>query len=282
MDSTKQAAQKLLLKNKLLFLCCILFIMSSLFLTCYLFFFRTITIDVTKNAQIAYEGESGFASVSAVNLDHNLNQRTQEFLNSITYQVSPRNQLSNGSIITITAQYDEALAAKYHIRVINETKEITVSGLVERFNDHSEMDEEFLGILDANAQSYFDKHMSDIMEEDFTQFYAGSERSVLGYERRYRVFLQALDRSNKDKIVDVYEIYGKGMVNRAADREDLEEQTSSIYYMVTYDDINTAKKIRDENVFGEKVLGIEVNDTESLTQLLHLKFLLSYHFTVME
>lgn len=281
MDSTKQTAQRLLFKNKLLFICCILFMMSGLFLTCYLFFFRTITIDVTKNAQIAYEGESGFASVSAVNVDHNLNQRTQEFLNSISYQVTPRSQLSNGTLITITAKYDEALAAKYHIRVINETKEITVSGLVERFSDPADIDSEFLGILDANAQSYFDKHKAEIMQEDFTQFYASSERSMLGYERKYRVFLQALDRTNKDKIVDIYEVYGKGMVNTAADHEDLREQTSSIYYMVTYDEINTAKQIRDENVFGEKILSIAVNDTESLTQLLHMKFLLSYHFTIM-
>ena len=38
MDPIKYTAHKLLEKNKLLFLFCILFIMTSLFLTCYVFF----------------------------------------------------------------------------------------------------------------------------------------------------------------------------------------------------------------------------------------------------
>ena len=87
MDSAKYTARQLLIKNKCLFFCCILFIMLSLFMTCYLFFFRTITIDVTKHAEIVYNGESGSATVTASNGAMNLNQRTQEFLDSIQFSI---------------------------------------------------------------------------------------------------------------------------------------------------------------------------------------------------
>ena len=282
MDNTKEATQKLLMKNKLLFICCILFIMASLFLTCYVFFFRTITIDVTKNVQLTFEGESGMATVSAVNTDYNLNQRTQQFLESITYQVSPRNQLSNGSVITITANYNEELASKYHIRIVNETKEITVSGLVERFSDAKQIDADFLTALDTHANDYFTKNKEVILQDEFTQFHGDSARTFIGFDRKYRVFLQALDRTNKDKIVDIYEVYAKGMVNQASDHEELKEETVRIDYMITYDDINSAKSVKDENIFGETIAGMEINNMEDLTQVLHQKYVLRYQITLIE
>ena len=259
MDSAKYTARQLLIKNKCLFFCCILFIMLSLFMTCYLFFFRTITIDVTKHAEIVYNGESGSATVTASNGAMNLNQRTQEFLDSITYQITPKNNIANGTIIQIQAQYDENLAKQYHIEVINETREIEVKGLAERYADVEQID-----------------------QDDFTEFYAGSEREYIGKTRKFRVFLQALNRENKDKIVDVYCLRAKGMINTATDHEALEEKEIEIYYMLTFDDINSAKQLREENVFGEKIIGIAVNTQDDLVQVLHQKYLLSYRISLME
>lgn len=282
MDPIKYTAHKLLEKNKLLFLFCILFIMTSLFLTCYVFFFRTITIDVTKHMDIVYSGESGEATVTVTNNAYNLNQRTQEFLDSISYQVTPKNKLANGTKINIVARYDKNLMNKYHIKVINETKEIIVEGLPERFSDAKAIDEEFQKTMDAYAQRYFDKNKDDILKDDFTAFYGGSHRELLSNTREYRVFLKANSHDNKDKVVDIYKLTAKGMVNMAKGKEELKEQEAVLYYMITYDDINTSRKLKEENVFGEKVIGIEVNSQESLTQVLHQKYLLSYQFLIMQ
>lgn len=282
MDPIKYTAHKLLEKNKLLFLFCILFIMTSLFLTCYVFFFRTITIDVTKHMDIVYSGESGEATVTVTNNAYNLNQRTQEFLDSISYQVTPKSKLANGTKINIVARYDKNLMNKYHIKVINETKEIIVEGLPERFSDAKAIDEEFQKTMDAYAQRYFDKNKDDILKDDFTAFYGGSHRELLSNTREYRVFLKANSHDNKDKVVDIYKLTAKGMVNMAKGKEELKEQEAVLYYMITYDDINTSRKLKEENVFGEKVIGIEVNSQESLTQVLHQKYLLSYQFLIMQ
>lgn len=282
MEHSKETTERLLLKNKLLFVCSILFIMSSLFLTCYLFFFRTITIDVTKHAQISYTGESGFASVSAVNADYNLNQRTQEFLNSITYQVSPNEHLENGMSITIRAKYDEGLAAKYHIRVINETKEILVSGLVERFAKPGDIDADFLNKLDETAKAYLKRNQDMILQTDFTQFQAGTERSYIGSDRKYRIFLKALDLSNKDKIVDVYMLYANGILTDGKDTATQTQEPVGIYYLMTYDDINQGRIMKDESVFGEGLAGLTFQSQTELIQWLHDRYGLSYQFMIME
>lgn len=280
MDPIKYTAHKLLEKNKLLFLFCILFIMTSLFLTCYVFFFRTITIDVTKHMEIVYDGESGDATVSITNNAYNLNQRTQEFLDSITYQVTPKSKLANGTKLNIVANYDKTLMNKYHIQVINETKEIVVEGLAERFQDVQAIDAEFQKTLDVYAQRYFDKNNDVILKEDFTEFYSGSHREMIEKKRLYRVFLKADTHDNKDKIVDIYKLSAKGMVNTEINKEELTEQETTIYYMITYDDINTSRKLKEENVFGDKIVGIEVNNQDALTQALHQKYLLSYQFLI--
>lgn len=282
MDPIKYTAHKLLEKNKLLFLFCILFIMTSLFLTCYVFFFRTITIDVTKHMEVVYNGESGEATVTVTNNAYNLNQRTQEFLDSITYQVTPKNKLANGTKINIVANYDKSLMNKYHIQVINETKEIVVEGLPERFQDAKELDADFQKTMDVFAQRYFEKNNDAILKQDFTEFYSGSHREMIKNERLYRVFLKANTHDNKDKVVDIYRLTAKGMVNTAVDKEKLVEQEAVLYYMITFDDINSSRRLKEENVFGEKLLDIVVNDQESLTRALHQKYLLSYQYLIVQ
>lgn len=282
MDPIKYTAHKLLEKNKLLFLFCILFIMTSLFLTCYVFFFRTITIDVTKHMEVVYSGESGEATVTVTNNAYNLNQRTQEFLDSITYQVTPKNKLANGTKINIVANYDKSLMNKYHIQVINETKEIVVEGLAERFQNAKELDADFQKTMDEFARRYFEKNNDAILKQDFTEFYSGSHREMVKNERLYRVFLKANTHDNKDKVVDIYKLTAKGMVNTAIDKEKLVEQDAVLYYMITFDDINSSRRLKEENVFGEKLLDIVVSDQESLTQALHQKYLLSYQYLIVQ
>lgn len=50
-------------KNKFITSMSMLLIVVSLYVTCYMLFFRTVEVDVTKDAGIEYRGEDGSASV---------------------------------------------------------------------------------------------------------------------------------------------------------------------------------------------------------------------------
>lgn len=279
----KFVVDRLMLKNKLLFVFCITFIMLSLFLICYIFFFRSITIDVTKNMNIVYTGESGSASVTITNEDHNMNQRIQEFLDTISYRVNPKNNLSNGTILTVQATYAEEIAQKYHIQVINDTIEITVDGLAERYENIDQIPSEFLTTLDHRCDSYFERNMEMILQEEFTNLYITSNPQLKEKERLYRVFMQSVNPEVKDKIIDIYVLTASGKINQATDKEDLVDGEDTIYYIITYDNINSSQKLRDEDVYGEKIIhmGLDLTKKEDLETILRNKYLLNYTFTIM-
>ena len=136
--------------------------------------------------------------------------------------------------------------------------------------------------MDVFANRYFEKNRDEILKEDFTEFYSGSHRELVNNEHVYRVFLKANTHDNKDKVVDIYRLIAKGMVNISKGKEELVEQEAELYYMITYDDINSSRKLKEQNVFGEKIIGIEVDSQESLTQVLHQKYLLSYQFLIIK
>lgn len=283
LDETKQTAQRLSIKNKVLTISCMLAIMLSLFLVCYLFFFRSITIDLSADMEVIYEGESGSATVSVLNHNKNINQRTQEFLDSIQYQVTPNQNLSNGSVIQIVASYDHSLATKYHIQVVNETKEVSVEGLAERFSQAADINQEYQEFLTTTAQNFFDRNMEWILNEDFANFSDG-KMELVNQERIYRVFLKSMSLENRDKILDVYQITAK---------QDAKEYT--INYFLVYDGVNSKKELKDENIYGEKVitdtvLGIDgsinkdgiIHSQEDLESALWHKYLYNYTYELVE
>ena len=138
--------------SKLLTGCCMFLIIASLYVTCYVLFFRTIEVDVTKNANLQFIGESSSASVKVSNEYNTYNQRIQEFMDSITYEATPNTNLSNGDVISIIATYDEELAQQYHIQPIETTKQIVVKNLPERIQNAGEIPKVFLDIC-----TYWDK-----------------------------------------------------------------------------------------------------------------------------
>ena len=78
---------------------CLLSMICILVLIAYFFFLRNVEIDIMANAQYTYVGENGNASVTVSAKQGDLNQRTQDFLNSVQYEVSPNTDLSNGDTI---------------------------------------------------------------------------------------------------------------------------------------------------------------------------------------
>lgn len=282
MSEAKDVAQKLVVKNKLLFVFCISFIMVSLFMVCYLFFFRSITIDVTKDISVTYEGESGVASVVIHNEAYNLNQRTQEFLNSINYQVTPSRNISNGTKITIAASWSEELADKYNIQVINTEKEIVVEGLRQRYQNVEEIPDDFIALLNIRSETYFKRNMETILKKDFSDFYVTSNTELKENALVYRFFLQAMDKENKDKILDVYAMSATGKINQGVDHEDLIDGESTIYYSVLYDNVDDTQKVEDSDVYGEKLILPKEATADEVLASIKGKYLLSYSMSLIE
>ena len=106
------------IENKTIYFISLLSMVCILVLIAYFFFMRNVEIDIMENAQYSYVGENGNASVVVNPKQGDLNQRMQDFLNSVKYEVSPNTDLSNGDTIHVTATYDEALdRCEYSIKI---------------------------------------------------------------------------------------------------------------------------------------------------------------------
>lgn len=228
--------------------------------------------------KIEYRGESGAASVTITNTSSNLNQRTQEFLDTIIYTITPNTKLSNGTKITVQAKYNQELAEKYHIHVINETKEITISGLDERFADVKQITKEFERNLDQIGTDYLEKNMAEILMEEFTEFDRESDTKLVDQKQRYRLFLKSLNKENKDKIIDIYQIFATGQT----EQKEGKEKEVSIYYIITYDNINSSMQIKDESVYGEHWKVKDITTTEKLMSAIQSKYMFGYQVYIMK
>ena len=241
-------------KNKMISALCLGLIIISLYGTCYLLFFRTTGIDVTKDVEIAYRGENGSASVMVRNKNLNYNQRIQEFMDTVSYQVKPQRNLKNGDMITITAGYDEKLASRYHIDATHLTREVMVSNLPIRYENASQIPQTLLDTINDSSEAYLKKNISSILDDDFTNFYISSKPELLSYQRMYRVFLHSKEQDTRDRILDIYAVSARGEVNVSSKEEKLEPKEDTIYYMITYNEINTSEKIPAEDIYGEKII----------------------------
>lgn len=241
-------------KSKFITSMSMLLIIVSLYATCYMLFFRTIEVDVTKAAEIQCRGETGSATLTVSNRSQDYNQRIQEFMDSIIYKASPRKNLKNGDTVKITASFDEELANRYHIEPINIERTVVIQDLPVRYKHVEDIEASYIDKMEKRGKQYLDKNMSSILEEDFTTFFITSKPKLVDANRRYRFFLDSKKKSSKDKVIDIYAITARGEVNTSSKQQKLEEKEETIYYMITYNEINTSMKILDENVYGEKLM----------------------------
>ena len=267
------------MKNKLISSACMIAIITSLYATCYLWFIKPVDVDLTSNVTIAYDGESGSASVDVNHDTANYNQRKQAFMDTVKYQVSPNKNLENGDVITIRATFDKDVAQQYHFNPINKSKSFVVKNLPERISSIAELSPAFLNDAKQIGVRYLDENMKQILTEDFTDFYIDDAPVLKSSNLIYRVFLDAKNKENTDRIIDIYKIRANGTMNVSQNDEKLEKHDSSIYYIVSYGDINTSFVIKDENVFGEKLIYDEKENLDSLKgmrKVLNQKFEKNY------
>ncbi|MGX8851369.1 hypothetical protein [Amedibacillus sp. YH-ame10] len=273
-------------KGKSITVICMVLIVLSLYSVSYFLFMRTIDVDVTKDASITYRGETGTASVKVENKMKAYNQRIQEFMNSITYEVTPQSEIYNDAELTITASYDKELARVYNIHPINTIRKVKVKDLPVRFAGADEIPKSLFKEIASYGDTYLKNNIKSILEEDFTSFYVESQPKLENYTLTYRVFLDSFQGSVKDKIIDIYTVKAKGEVNTASEGEAvLEEAQETIYYMLTFNEINTSLNILDENVYGEKMIvntSYNMSLEEDFQRYIRDKYAKLYNLTFLE
>lgn len=266
MDKAMQRRHKI--RDKSFFFVWMACLLFTLFFIGYFFFLRTSEVDVTQHVVLEYSGESGSASVEVRSEEISVNQRLQDFYDSLEFTVTPSEGLSNGDEITITADYDSDLAQQYHLEPINLTRTVKVEGLPNRYGSISDIPQELLDGLSKHADAYLDKHMSAILDNDFTDFYSMDDVKLENTETVYQAFMKSKTSENSDRLIVIYRLQASGQVNRSDEQEELQEERSSIYYMVVFPSINDSGVIPDASAYGEKVLLSSEPDEKALDQAL--------------
>lgn len=221
-------------ENKFIYFISLLGMVTILVLIAYFFFLRNVEVDIMDNAQYTYVGENGNASVVVSAKQGELNQRMQDFLNSVKYEVSPSSDLSNGDTIHVTATYDEALANQYHYKPKSVEANVVVEGLANRYLSLKDIPKTLIKDGENAALDYVKDNQDEIYELD------GKEEKTPSLDKMkivYSAYLKSNQKKNSDRFVYI--------VQMTYDSEVL-------YYMVCIPNINDSNEIDTHNIYGEK------------------------------
>lgn len=237
------------LKSKAVYLLSLLGMCIILVGTSYFFFLKTYEIDVTANLDIVYTGENGLASVQVRGRNENLNQRTEAFMNSITYMATPSSDLANGDSIVIRADYDRELASLYHYKAINVTRTVIVEGLYNRYASSAKIPQSYLDEMNAAASTWLRSHSASI----YSSLFKTSPPVTLSMEQTlvYSAFLKSNSAQNDDKMIYIYR-----MKYTSASSQDAQ----SLYYLVCVPSVNDSNVAASGLIYGEKAY---LSSTES-------------------
>lgn len=227
-------------KNKMIYFLALGSMCTLLILVMYNFFYRTIEIDIMKYARLVYTGENGSANVTVVTKTEDFNQRTQEFLDSIEFEVSPDNNLSNGDIIHVTATYDDILANQYHYKSIHTEEDFVVEGLNNRFESKDAISSDYLDDILKQSETYIKEHAQQIYDLDPT--IESKESPKLNQSKiLYSTFLKSKSNQTSDRILSVFQLDYKA-----------EDSIQTIYYLVCVPNINDGNVVQTQDIYGEK------------------------------
>lgn len=224
-------------KNKLIYFLALGSMCLALVLIMYNFFYKTVEVDVMKNIELVYTGENGSASVTVENNTEDLNQRIQEFMETVEYEVSPNSNLSNGDTIHIIATYDDELSMTYHYQPINTEKEFIVQGLNNRFESKDDIPENYLNKILTESENYITEHADEIFHLD-PETTSQEDVSLNNISQLYCAFLKSTQTS--DRIISVYQLDYTS-----------KEQAVTIYYLVCVPNINDGNRVIRQDIYGE-------------------------------
>ena len=222
------------IENKTIYFISLLSMVCILVLIAYFFFLRNVEIDIMANAQYTYTGENGNASVVVSPKQGDLNQRTQDFLNSVKYEVRPNTDLSNGDTIHVTATYDEALANQYHYKPKSVETDVKVEGLANRYKALEDIPKTLIREGKDATIEYVKEN------EDSIYSLEGKNEKVPNLDKMkivYSAYLKSNQKNNSDRFV--YIVY-------------MNYSSEILYYMVCIPNINDSDEIDTHNIYGEK------------------------------
>ena len=102
----------------------------------------------------------------------------------------------------------------------------------------------------------------------YEYFYSMDDVKLENTEIVYQAFMKSKTSENSDRLIVIYRLQASGQVNRSDEQEELQEERSSIYYMVVFPSINDSGVIPDASAYGEKVLLSSEPDEKALDQAL--------------
>lgn len=125
-------------------------------------YFNYTNLDLISGLTFAYGGESGSGYITnfTTNISYDDNTKVQEFMKSVKYHYDTRQNLSNGDEITILATYDKALAKRYRIHILKDSKTYKVAGLVYRFDNGSKVSKSVQKAIKSDAKEAFARAFS--------------------------------------------------------------------------------------------------------------------------
>lgn len=228
------------IKDKVIYFISIITMGTILISMAYFFFLRTVEIDITENIEVSYIGENGMATIDVSARKDDLNQRMQEFLDTVDFEVSPNHDLSNGEVVTITATYDENLAQRYHYQITNTTTELTVEGLLDRYASLSQIAPSYLEDVLEAGRSYVQDHSQEILalngstDED-------ENWKLDNLQVTYAAFLKSYSSEATDRIIQICRLDFTW-----------KDQTRTLYYLVCVPEINDGNEVQTQDIFGER------------------------------
>lgn len=225
-------------KSKIFYFVSLTSMCFLLILIAYIFFLREVDVDVMANVQFIYSGENGGASLKVINQTTDINQRTQEFMDSVIYEVSPSTQLSNGDIVHVKATYDANIAQQYNFHPVHQEEDFVVDGLNNRYETLEEMDPDYIKTMQTDIKKYIKKHKDAIYALDPE---VKGKALLTSQEEVYSAFLKSKSMSVSDRFLQVWKL-----------EYEQEGNITPVIYIVCVPDINDGNVVSTKDIFGER------------------------------
>ncbi|MEG1066431.1 MAG: hypothetical protein RSD85_02650 [Erysipelotrichaceae bacterium] len=229
-------------------------------------------VDLTGNIELEYEGNNGEGYViHSSNLDKHIkydytDKELRKFIRTITFDILPDDELSNGDKIIVTAEYDESLAKKYNIKPINEEREIEVKGLHILYSSVKEIPDKVIAEADKVAKKEAEKidlsNLSKTHKMKKPKFISATPiaKYFTIYDKKpnpYGDNIQYLFKIKVEGLVDdkeeTVDIFCYVEVNNI--KEDLNEDNADVFSGTVYDSNYQDAKTEDEakSIFKKKL-----------------------------
>ncbi|MCD7840186.1 MAG: sigma-70 family RNA polymerase sigma factor [Erysipelotrichaceae bacterium] len=121
---------------------------------------NAVTIDLLTEETISYEisGANGSGTIEATlneeAIDYNSNNDISSFLADITFSYDQQASLSNGDVVTITANYDENKADELGLKIEHDTYSVTITDLLSVYTSIDQIPDNIISELRTYSDNY--------------------------------------------------------------------------------------------------------------------------------